>query len=126
MEQEWRREKGRTRMPDTLAFVDATAQAELVSSGQVRPGELVDAAIGRVEKLNGELNAVVTQLFEKARVATEGALPQGLLRGVPFLLKDLGALSDGDPYAEGVKAARAAGYRADHDSVVTERSGPPG
>jgi hypothetical protein len=40
---------------------------------------------------------------------------------VPFLLKDLGALSEGDPYAEGVKAARTAGYRADHDSVITER-----
>jgi amidase len=108
-------------MPDDLAFRDATAQAELVRSGQVLPRELVDAAIERVEKLNGELNAVVTQLFEKARVATEGALPQGLLRGVPFLLKDLGALSEGDPYAEGVKAARTAGYLADHDSVVTER-----
>jgi amidase len=40
---------------------------------------------------------------------------------VPFLLKDLGALSEGYPYAEGVKAARTAGYRADHDSVITER-----
>ena len=108
-------------MADDLAFVDATAQAELVSSGQVRPRELVEAAIERVEKLNGELNAVVTPLFEKARAAADGELPEGPLRGVPFLLKDLGALSEGDPYAEGVKAARTAGYRADHDSVVTER-----
>ena len=108
-------------MADDLAFMDATAQAELVSRGQVRPGELVDAAIDRIEKLNGELNAVVTALFEKARAAAEGELPEGPLRGVPFLLKDLGALSEGDPYAEGVKAARAAGYRADHDSVITER-----
>ena len=108
-------------MPDDLAFMDATAQAELVSSGQVPPRELVDAAIERVEKLNGELNALVSQLFEKARAAAEGELPEGPLRGVPFLLKDLGALSEGDPYAEGVKAARTAGYLADHDSVVTER-----
>jgi len=108
-------------MPDDLAFMDATAQAELVASGQASPRELVDAAIGRVEKLNGDLNAVVTPLFEKARAAAEGELPDGPLRGVPFLLKDLGALSRGDPYAGGVKAARAAGYVADHDSVVTER-----
>src|SRR5215216_2365714 len=108
-------------MADDLAFMDATAQAELVSSGQVLPRELVDAAIERVDKRNGELNAVVTPLFEKARVAADGALPEGPLRGVPFLLKDLGSLSGGDPYAEGVKAARAAGYRADHDSVITER-----
>jgi amidase len=108
-------------MPDDLTFMDATAQAELVRSGQVRPRELVDAAIARVEALNGELNAVVTKLFEKARAAADGELPDGPLRGVPFVLKDLGAHSKGDPYAEGVKAARRAGYVADHDSVVTER-----
>jgi hypothetical protein len=34
-------------MPDNLAFMDAAAQAELVSSGQVLPRELVDAAIER-------------------------------------------------------------------------------
>ena len=100
-------------MPDDLAFLDATAQAELVRSGQALPVELVDAAIKRVEELNGELNAVVTPLFERARAAAEGQLPDGPLRGVPFLLKDLGALSRGDPYAEGLKAARAAGYVAD-------------
>jgi amidase len=108
-------------MPDDLAFMDATAQAELVRGGQVRPRELVDAAIERVRALNGELNAVVTTLFEKARAAADGDLPDGPLRGVPFVLKDIGALSRGDPYAEGVKAARQAGYVADHDSVVTER-----
>jgi amidase len=108
-------------MPDELASMDATAQAELVSSGQVSPRELVDAAIDRIEKLDGELNAVVTQLFDKARAAADGELPDGPLRGVPFLLKDLGALSRGDPYAGGVKAIRAAGCVADHDSVVTER-----
>jgi amidase len=108
-------------MPDDLAFLDATAQAELVRSGQALPVELVDAAIKRVEELDGELNAVVTPLFERARAAAEGQLPDGPLRGVPFLLKDLGALSRDDPYAEGLKAARAAGYVADHDSVVTER-----
>src|SRR6266540_2431826 len=108
-------------MADELAFMDATAQAELVSSGQASPRELVDAAIQRIEKLDGELNAVVTRLFEKARAAADGELPPGPLRGVPFLLKDLGALSRGDPYASGVKAARREGYVADHDSVVTER-----
>src|SRR5215204_4632775 len=72
VEQEWCREKGRIRVADDLAFMDATAQAELVSRGHVRPGELVDAAIDRIEKFNGELNAVVTPLFEKARAAAEG------------------------------------------------------
>jgi amidase len=108
-------------MADELAFMDATAQAELVSGGQASPRELVDAAIDRIEKLDGELNAVVTKLFETARAAAEDELPDGPLRGVPFLLKDIGALSKGDPYASGLKALRKAGYIADHDSVVTKR-----
>jgi amidase len=76
-------------MPDDLAVLDATAQAELVGSGQALPIELVDAAIKRVEELNGGLNAVVTPLSERARAAAEEHLPDGPLRGVPFALKDL-------------------------------------
>src|SRR5260370_39378389 len=76
-------------LPDELAFLDATAQADLVRSRQVKPIELVDAAIARIERLNPTVNAVVTPLFETARTAARGALPDGPLRGVPFLLKDL-------------------------------------
>src|SRR6266545_2510035 len=96
-------------MPSDTAFLDATAQAELVRSGQASPLELVDAAIARVEQLNGTLNAVVTPLFERAREAAAGDLPDGPLRGVPFLLKDLATLTAGEPYHAGVKAARHAG-----------------
>ena len=56
-------------MADDLAFLDATAQAELVRSGELTPIELVDAAITRVEKVNPELNAVIHPLFDKARAA---------------------------------------------------------
>src|SRR6266508_5964755 len=85
-------------MPSDTAFLDATAQAELVRSGQASPLELVDAAIERVERLDGTLNAVVTPLFERAREAAGGELPDGPLRGVPFLLKDLATLTAGEPY----------------------------
>jgi amidase len=108
-------------MPDDLAFIDATAQAELVATGQASPRELVDAAIDRIEKLNGELNAVVSPLFERARAVAGGELPDGPLRGVPFLLKDLAAPSLGDPYSHGMKALRDARFVAPHDSVLTER-----
>ena len=43
------------------------AQADLVRTGDASPLELVDAAIARVEKLNGELNAVIHPLFDRAR-----------------------------------------------------------
>ncbi|HKT11872.1 MAG TPA: amidase family protein, partial [Terriglobia bacterium] len=76
---------------DQYAFMDATAQAELVRKKEVKPIELVDAAIERIERLNPRLNAVITPMFEQAREAAQGALPDGPFCGVPFLLKDLGA-----------------------------------
>ena len=36
---------------DDLLWLDATAQAELVRSGEVAATELVDAAIARIERL---------------------------------------------------------------------------
>ncbi len=73
---------------DEFAGLDATAQAELVRRGEVTPGELVDAAITRIERVNPQLNAVVTEMFEYARTAAAGELPEGPFRGVPFLVKD--------------------------------------
>src|SRR5439155_15319440 len=70
-------------MPDAL---DATAQAELVRAGQASPSELVDEAIGRIEKLNPELNAVIHPLFDKARRQAASELPDGPFRGVPMVL----------------------------------------
>src|SRR5918992_1146708 len=46
--------------------LDATAQAGLVRAGEVSPRELVEAAIERIEALNGDLNAVIHPLFEQA------------------------------------------------------------
>ena len=54
---------------DDFAFLDATAQAELVRRREVKPIELVDAAIERIERLNPILNAVVTPMYEQARTA---------------------------------------------------------
>src|SRR5207249_9214259 len=62
-------------MADEIAFLDATAQAELVRRGDATPAALVDAAIARIERLNPQLNAVIIPLFEKARAAAAGAVP---------------------------------------------------
>src|SRR5213594_3259519 len=94
-------------MSDELAFLDATAQADLVQRRKVSPIELVDAAIARIERLDRELNAVIIPLFEKARAqAASPALPNGFFRGVPFLLKDIICHSAGDPYHAGMKLLR--------------------
>ena len=57
-------------MTDATQFhrMDATAQAELVRSGQASPLELVDHAIGRIEALNPRLNAVIHERFELAQI----------------------------------------------------------
>ena len=54
-----------------FAYMDATAQAELVRNKEVKPIELVEATIERIEKLNSTLNAVVTPMYEHARKQAE-------------------------------------------------------
>jgi amidase len=112
---------GSRAMADDLARLDATAQAELVRSGEIAPVELVDAAIERIEALNGELNAVIHPLYEEGRAATAGELPDGPFQGVPFLLKDLGAAFAGQPFHMGMRALKEAGFRAPVDTYLAER-----
>ena len=81
--------------------------AEMVRSGEASPRELAEAAIARIEELNPELNAVITPLFEKGLAAADDP-PDGPFRGVPTLLKDLGAHSAGDPMHEGMRFLRPA------------------
>lgn len=101
--------------------MDATAQAELVRTGEASPAELVDEAIERIERLDPELNSVVTPLFEKAREAAAGELPDGPFRGVPFLLKDLAAHSAGDPMYEGMSFLREVGWVEEEDNHLARR-----
>ncbi len=93
---------------DDLAFMDATSQAELVRRREVKPIELVDAAVERIERLNPTINAVVTPMYEQARAAASGVLPDGPFTGVPYLLKDLLA-----PYA-GVRMTSASTFLHDY------------
>ncbi len=103
------------------AFLDATAQAELVRSGEVNPQELVDAAITRIEKLNGALNAVIRDRFDLARAEAAGDLPDGPFRGVPMVLKDHDGELGGEPVYHGMRALAEAGFIADHDSFLMQR-----
>jgi amidase len=95
--------------------LDGMGQAELVRTGQVSAGELVDAAITRIEKINPLLNAVITPLFDKARQTTPAAGP---FAGVPMLLKDLACHSAGDAMYEGMGFLRAAGWVEEEDSYL--------
>ena len=74
---------------DSFAQLDATEQARLVRRREVSPRELAEAAIARIEALDGRLNAVVTRAFERGLTLADRPLPDGPFRGVPFLFKDL-------------------------------------
>jgi len=104
---------------DDIAFLDGTAQAELVRRKEVKPLELVDAAIERIERLNPILNAVVTPMYEEARRAASGPVPDGPFAGVPYLLKDLGAEYTGARLTEG--SALLQDYVSDHDTELVIR-----
>src|SRR5688572_17053961 len=109
-------------MTDDLSHLDATAQAQLVRTGQASPLELVEAAIERIERVNPELNAVITPLFEGARAqAASPDLPDGPLRGVPFVLKDLAAHSAGDPFHEGMAFLKERGWTEPADTALAAR-----
>ncbi len=74
---------------------DATGLAALVAGNQVSPGELLDTALARLDQVNPSLNVIAADLREMARKTIDAGLPAGPLRGVPFLLKDLGVLMKG-------------------------------
>jgi amidase len=108
-------------MQDPLATLDAVGQAELVRTGEASPLELVEAAIARVERLDPALGALVCPLFEEARSAARATLPAGPFRGVPFLMKDIGATQAGQPLWMGNGALRDAGHRAALDTYLGAR-----
>lgn len=106
---------------DETRWLDGTAQADLVRSGQASARELAEAAIARIEELDGSLNSVIHRRFEKALAEIEAGLPPGPFAGVPFLVKDLSAETEGDPQHNGNLAMKKAGWRAPSDSWLCAR-----
>jgi len=111
-----------------LHELDATGQAELVARGELTARELVDHAIARIEARNPELNAVIWSDFDHARAAADALPAEGNggdgevpFRGVPFLIKDIGATQAGLPYWLGNRALKAAGVRRDTDTELGAR-----
>lgn len=98
-----------------VSELDATACADLVSSGQASPAELVDLAIARIEKHNADLGAVIVPLYDEAREAAKNP-PHGPFRGVPFLVKDIIATVKGALHTEGLLPLKQARFAFDHDS----------
>ncbi len=104
-----------------MLWLDATGQAELVAAGQISPRELAEAAIARIDAIDGAVNAVIHRRFEKALDEIHAGLPAGPFSGVPFLVKDLFADTAGDPAHNGNRALRDIGWTARNDTWLMAR-----
>lgn len=98
--------------------LDALALAERVRRKDLSPAELLVAAIERIEQRNPRLGAVVHMMFDRARKRL-ATLPDGPLRGVPFLVKDLKLQIAGEPTTNSCKLTMS--KIADRSSVLAER-----
>ena len=115
-------------MNDDFAWLDATAQAELVRTGERHAASSWSTRRSRgSSKLNPQLNAVIHPLFDKAATTAAGAeLPDGPFRGVPFLVKDAVCHTAGRPVP--LRHARAEGRRLDRAPTTpgsSSASAPP-
>ena len=70
-------------------------QADLIRRGEISSRELTAHFIERIERLDGEINSVITRDFETALVESDAAdanqqkgRPMGALHGVPITVKD--------------------------------------
>jgi len=97
---------GRTRPPH-----DAVGAASAIDRGRTTPAALVDAAIARLERVNGLINAVAHPNYDRARAAA-AAGPGGPLAGVPTLIKD-NIEQAGLPWTSGCRALRGRVGRTD-------------
>ena len=99
---------------------DGLAMAETVRAGEVTPVELVEAAIERIERLNPQLNFLVTERFDQALAEAATHDGSGAFAGVPFLTKDLGSETAGEPNYKGNRALRRVGHRATTTSYLAD------
>ena len=99
----------------------AVAQAALVRAGQATPSELVQAAVRRIERADGAINAVIHRRFDAARREAADALPDGPFRGVPMLVKDALCHTAGDPYHFGMRLLAERGWVEATDTELAAR-----
>jgi amidase len=73
---------------DALGELDAVAIAERIRTKEITSEEAVLAAIDRAQSVNPQINAIVTELYDKALEKSKQNL-EGPFSGVPMFLKDM-------------------------------------
>lgn len=72
---------------DALGTHDAVGLAAEIAAGKLSATEAVEAALLRADQVNGDLNAIVEPLPERARTMASAG-PTGVFAGVPTYIKD--------------------------------------
>jgi amidase/6-aminohexanoate-cyclic-dimer hydrolase len=98
---------------------DGLGLAELISTKQISPLELLQAVRQRVDALNPKLNAFCQLFYEKAEAQINAGLTAAPFHGVPFALKDLGLYLSGTVTSGGSRLWSA--DVATFDSTLSER-----
>src|SRR5215472_10586561 len=98
---------------------DAVSLAGLIAKREVSAEEVLEAAIARAEQINPAINAIVHKQYEQAHKAVAAGLPNGPLKGVPYLIKDLGFFGTGEPATFGSSLFKD--FVADHETAYVTR-----
>ena len=108
-----------SRLAEQFERYDGLGLAELIRTKEATPEEVLAVTLERIDGRNLAINAVVTRMDDHARAAIRAGLPDGPFKGVPYLLKDLGALYTGvvTSYGSGLFASNV----PDHDSEIVAR-----
>lgn len=92
---------------------DGLGLAQLVREKKASPDELLEEAIRRLERLNPDLNVVITPMYDSARKQCRKDPVEGPFTGVPFLAKDLMLFFAGERLTNGSRAL--VDYRPSHN-----------
>jgi amidase len=114
-------------MGDELIEYDAVSLGGLIRKGEIKPIELIEITIQRIERVNPRLNCVIHKMYDQAYTIgkqwndrnKKKQIAGSLFGGVPFLLKDLLAESKGSAFHEGSAAVK--GYVSKLDSELVKR-----
>lgn len=98
---------------------DALGLAELVRQRAVSPAELLETAVSIAERVDPLINALSQKLYDYGAESLKRGLPDGPFAGVPFLLKDAGAMLAGTVTTQGSRLF--ADCMADSDTTLVER-----
>lgn len=104
---------------DEWARLDAVATADLVRRRELRPREIVERAIARVDALEPHLHALEMADYERALVAADAAQSDSPFAGVPTLIKDMIDVA-GLPTRWGTQALAEAAAKKSTDRLAAQ------